>query len=203
MPAISSAAERPVNVEVNKNTIRILTDLPDLTIFYDVAESPSRGSLTGDDGGQPGLLFQFKEGELRLTSTASVKGGVVDIKTKWDTDKNPPGRWEQVLKIPQELSDDLLIEVDGEPAFSSAHPDIVKKDRQLWFDLIDATISFKKESTGKTLFKVKCSFPNVVFHFRPDQPDFGILTRFRSNRDCFGNLLDMPESNWKIVFTGF
>ena len=203
----ASAICRPVSVELKPTEVVIESDLAPITVRFDARSHTnygpvgcdSSGSLVDAAGtsGEPGLMFKFGEEKLRLAVTAEVVSEVVNIHAKWDTKSNPAGVWWQSVCIPAAIAQDMIVEINEQPALSSADPEIAKKPPSL---LDVSKITFKQASTGKVLFEISGTFPRISINSKENSGE-DVRIGLEATPDwSHGNLLDLPESNWQIVF---
>ena len=91
----------------------------------------------------------------------------------------------------------MIVEINEQPALSSADPEIAKKPPSL---LDVSKITFKQASTGKVLFEISGTFPRISINSKENSGE-DVRIGLEATPDwSHGNLLDLPESNWQIVF---
>ena len=203
----ASAICRPVSVELKPTAVVIESDLAPITVRFDARSHTNWGPVGCDSSGslvdaagtsaEPGLMFKFGEEKLRLAVTADVVSETVNIHAKWDTKSNPAGVWWQSVCIPAAIAQDMIVEINEQPALSSADPEIAKKPPSL---LDVSKITFKQASTGKVLFEISGTFPRISINSKENSGE-DVRIGLEATPDwSHGNLLDLPESNWQIVF---
>ena len=204
-----SEALTPTQLTLKTNgEILIATDsLPDLQIRTEVKEVADRQlKLTQivekcapaqGDSVERVQKHLFSDGtELTHTVNAKIADSQVDVAASWVASSKAPGFSRVDLWIPEQLCDDITVEIGGQTAFpyaSESSPFVTYQGSE--------PVVVKRRSTGEFLFRVTGDYSSVVPAFYVQQPSAGLMLRLLTvPEEIKAGIADKTAVNWSLNF---
>jgi hypothetical protein len=198
-------AASPKSLDLNeRGAISLETDtIGTLGIVTDVNETsqgswkavPPVGSVEPQTGTQltRKLTYKFPDEPVEMTTQAKIEGSKVVVEANWNAQSSAPGFARVDLAIPEELANDLTIELRDKPF-------MVNMDKGRNFKN-EGDFVFRRTSTGEFLFRLTGEFPEIQFWFRESAREDGLRIRIfnvpNANTSTIG---DATTLKWTLSF---